>query len=218
MFLFFLHEQETSCSLLQKCDKYQPKCDKYQPKCDKHQPKCDKYQQKCDKYQPKCDKYQPKDNHNSNKSGNASNFSNRRSVPLQIPLAVLYISLSDNAMGVKLQGITVPLSVKTISNSIPVNTNTDTASPVSLVSTELQLLLKLQSTIWSTGTVLNAANGERSRTHGTKSITLANYNRQWKVLVVVVENLATPLLLVLNFLTNTIMDFESNKLYSGTEV
>ena len=121
MFLFFfLHEQETSSSLLQKCDKYQPKCDKYQPKCDK---------------------YQPKDNHDCNKSGTASDLSNRRSVPLQMPLAVLSISLSDNAVGVKLQVITVSLSVKTNSNSIPVNTNTDTALPVSLVSTELQLLL-----------------------------------------------------------------------------
>ena len=114
MFLFFfLHEQETSSSLLQKCDKYQPKCDKYQPK----------------------------DNHDCNKSGTASDLSNRRSVPLQMPLAVLSISLSDNAVGVKLQVITVSLSVKTNSNSIPVNTNTDTALPVSLVSTELQLLL-----------------------------------------------------------------------------
>lgn len=112
----------------------------------------------------------------------------------------------------------VPISVKTNSNSIPVNTNTGTALPVSLVSTELQLLLNLQSTIWSTGAILNAANGERSRTHGTTSITLANYNRQWKILVVVVENLTTPLLLRLNFLTNTIIDFESNKLHSGTEV
>lgn len=145
-------------------------------------------------------------------------MSNRQSVPLQIPLGVLSISLSDNTMGVKLQGITVPLSVKTNSNSIPVHTNTDTALPVSLVSTELQLLLNLQSAIWSTGTVLNAANGERSRTHGTTSITLDNYNRQWKVLVVVVENLTTPLLFGLNFLTNTIIDFESIKLHSGTEV
>ena len=127
-----------------------------------------------------------------NKSGDASELLNRRYSLKKMLLAVSSITLSENTKKVKEQGTIIPLTEATDSVSIPVNDNIETASLVSLLSTKLQLLLNIRSAICSTGTILHAPINELISLHRTTSITLANDNRSWIVLVIAVKDLATP--------------------------
>lgn len=129
---------------------------------------------------------------NGNKSGDASELLNRQYSLQKMLLAVSSITLSENSKKVKEQGTIIPLTEATDSVSIPVNDNIETASLVSLLSTKLQLLLNIRSAICSTRTILHAPINELISLHRTTSITLANDNRSWIVLVIAVKDLATP--------------------------
>ena len=129
---------------------------------------------------------------NGNKSGDASELLNRRYSLKKMLLAVSSITLSQNTKKVKEQGTIIPLTEATDSVSIPVNDNIETASLISLLSTKLQLLLNIRLAICSTRTILHTPINELISLHRTTSITLANDNRSWIVLVIAVKDLATP--------------------------
>ena len=128
---------------------------------------------------------------NDNKSGGASDLLNRQYTLQKILFAVSSFTLSGNTKKVKEQGTIIPLTEANDFISIPVNVNIETVSLGSLLSTKIQLLLKIRSAICSTGTILHAPINELISLHRTTSITLANGNRPWIVLVIAVKDLAT---------------------------
>ena len=93
---------------------------------------------------------------NDNKSGGASDLLNRQYTLQKILFAVSSFTLSGNTKKVKEQGTIIPLTEANDFISIPVNVNIETASLGSLLSTKIQLLLKIRSAICSTGTILHA--------------------------------------------------------------